>query len=577
MSGEQTCDLAIVGSGAAGLTAAVTAAHLGLEVIVVEKAPLIGGTSAWSGGWLWVPRNPLAIAAGITEPIETPLAYLRAELGADFDEALCRRFLVEAPRMVGFLMREAGLAFVDGNAIPDFHSGSEGAGLGGRSLCAAPFDGRALGARIRDLRPPLDLVAPFGMGIAAGADLRHFLNATFDRASFRHAAMRVLRHGLDLIRHGRGMHLVAGNALVARLLKAADAAGVTILTDAPAESLMQDDAGRVTGLTLGGAKAGTRIHARRGVVLAAGGFPHDATRQGDLFPHVRAGHRHFSAAPTTNTGDGLHLAEGLGAKVRRDFPNAGAWAPVSRVPRAGGAEGHFPHLVERAKPGSLMVLRSGRRFANEAESYHDVMSALFATVPEGETPECWLICDHAFIRRFGLGRVRPRPFRLGPWLRNGYLHRGETPRALAQACGIDADGLEATLARVNPLFARGEDPDFHRGESPYNRMQGHAGLGPNPCLRPLGPGPFYAVRIVPGSLGTFAGLAADADARVLDADNRPIPGLYAAGNDMASMMRGRYPAGGITLGPGMTFAYIAAHHAAGIPLENNRGDMSHAL
>lgn len=577
MNAALTCDLAIVGSGAAGLTAAVTAAHLGLDVIVVEKERHIGGTSAWSGGWLWVPRNPLAQAAGIIEPVEAPLAYLKAELGADFDEALCRRFLEEAPGMVGFLMREAGLAFIDGNAIPDFHAGAEGAGTGGRSVCAAPFDGRELGPRIRDLKKPLDLVSPFGMGIAAGADLRHFLKATFSLASFRHVARRVAGHLLDLLLHGRGMHLVAGNALVARLLRAADLAGVRILCEAPALSLDRDPEGRISGLTLGGTQAGTRISARRGVVLAAGGFPHEAGRQQTLFPHVAAGHAHFSTAPPTNTGDGLRLGEQAGGEMQRGFPHAAAWAPVSRVPDGRGGFGHFPHLVERAKPGCIMVLRSGRRFANEADSYHDVMSALFAALPQEAAPECWLVCDRAFIRRFGLGRVRPRPFPLAPWIANGYLRAGATPRALAKACGIDPDGLEQSFVSANRDFATGRDTIFGRGESPYNRIQGDAGHEPNPCLRPFGPGPYYAVKIVPGSLGTFAGLSTDADARVLDARNRPIAGLYAVGNDMASVMRGRYPAGGITLGPGMTFAYVAAHHAAGIPLHNNRGDENHAL
>lgn len=566
MAEGRSCDLIVVGSGAAGLSAAVTAAVLGLEVVVVEKEAELGGTSAWSGGWLWVPRNPLAIAAGIVEDIDAPRAYLKAELGDGYDEALVTRFLEEAPRMVAFLQRETALAFVDGNVMPDFHDTSPGAGVGGRSVCAAPFDGRELGPRLGDLKPPLDEISPFGMGIASGADLRHFLNATRKPDAFRHVAKRMLRHFTDLLRFGRGMHLVNGNALIARLLKSADDLSVTILTRTPAHGLIVE-AGRVTGIRT---PAG-EIRARSGVVLAAGGFPHDLARKAALFPHAPTGHEHHSAAPEGNTGDGLRLGESAGGHVRQDFPHAGAWAPVSLVPhRDDGTTGYFPHLVERAKPGLIMVRRDGRRFGNEANSYHDLMQALFAATPPGEPVEAWLIADHAFIRRYGLGRVRPFPFPLRPWRANGYLRTGETPTALAGACDIDPAGLAETIRRFNAHAINGEDPEFGRGSSAYNRIQGEAEHAPNPNVAPIGPGPFYAVKIVPGSLGTFAGLATDADARVLGPDKAPLPGLYAVGNDMASMMAGRYPAGGITLGPGMTFGYIAAHHAAGIPLDNNR-------
>ena len=306
------------------------------------------------------------------------------------------------------------------------------------------------------------------------------------------------------------------------------------------------------------------------MVLATGGFPHDLARKAALFPHAPTGREHHSAAPAGNTGDGLRLAEAAGGAVRSDLPHAGAWAPVSLVPRADGSVGRFPHLVERAKPGLIMVRRDGRRFGNEANSYHDLMQALFAATPAGEPTEAWLVCDHAFIRRYGLGRVRPRPLPLRPWLRNGYLVRGDTPAALAGACGIDPDGLTATLVTYNRSAVRGEDPQFRRGDSAYNRMQGDADVAPNPCVAPIDKAPFYAVRIVPGSLGTFAGVRTDPHARVLDGEGAVIDGLFAVGNDMSSIMAGRYPAGGITLGPAMTFGYVAAHAAAGVPLDGNR-------
>jgi len=559
---DRTCDLLVVGSGAGGLAAAVTAAHLGLEVIVVEKRPRLGGTTAWSGGWLWIPRNPLAIAAGIVEDGEAPRTYLAAELGEAYDEARITTLLDQGPAMVAFFRRETALDFVDGNVIPDFHDRSPGAGRGGRSLCAAPYDGRRLGRRIADVEPPLDLVAPFGMGIASGADLRHFLDSRRKLGSFLHAVKRFARHFADVALHGRGLHLVGGNALVARLVKSADDRGVGFLTATAARAPIIE-AGRVVGLEVEGAQGRFAIRARRGVVLAAGGFPHDTARKARMFPHAPTGREHYSAAPEANTGDGLAIGEAAGGRVRDDLPHAGAWAPVSLVPRRDGSFGRFPHLVERAKPGLIMVRRDGRRFVDEADSYHDVMSALFAATPAGEPAEAWLICDAAFLARYGLGRVRPSPWPRRPWLKNGYLRRGRSLEALALACGIDPAGLAATVERFNGPARLGHDPEFHRGTSPYNRIQGEPDRHPNPCVAPIERAPFYAVKIVPGSLGTFAGLATDARARVLDRDDRPIPGLWAVGNDMSSPMGGRYPAGGITLGPAMTFGYVAAKDAAG--------------
>ncbi|WP_310463121.1 FAD-dependent oxidoreductase [Sphaerotilus sp.] len=559
------CDLLVVGSGAGGLSAAVTAAELGLRVVVVEKAPVLGGTTAWSGGWMWIPRNPLAVEAGFVEDADAPRRYLHHVLGAQADPERLDAFLHQGPRMVGFFRSRTALQFIDGNAIPDFHGHAPGAAPGGRSVCAAPFDARQLGARLADLRRPLDLVSLWGMGIAAGADLRHFLHAMRAWPSFVHAAKRVTRHLADLALHGRGQHLVAGNALVARLLTSALDRGVELRVSSPVRRLLREG-GRVVGAVVAGAAGETELRAGRGVVLACGGFPHDVERMRTLFPHAPTGREHWSAAPPENTGDGLRLGESVGAEVRTDLPHAGAWAPVSLVPRADGSTGHFPHLIERGKPGLIAVTRDGRRFVNEAGPYHDFMAALFSAVPAGEPVQAWLVCDHRFIRRYGLGHAKPAPMPLGPSLRSGYLRRGRDLLALAEACGIDAAALRSTVAAFNAEARHGRDPAFGRGATPYNRMQGDAAQQPNPCVAPIEHGPFYAVRVVPGSLGTFAGLRTDASARVLGSGGEPIPGLYAAGNDMASVMGGGYPSGGITLGPAMTFGFIAGHHAAGVAL-----------
>lgn len=565
-------DFLVVGSGAGGLSAAVTAAHLGLRVVVMEKDACYGGTTAWSGGWMWIPCNPLARAAGIQEDPSRPRAYLQHELGVQFDAARVDAFLAQGPAMVDFFRQHTALQFIDGNGVPDFHGNTPDASTGGRSVCAAPFDGRRLGRHIDALKPPLRETTLWGMGIASGAELRHFLNATRQPSSFWYVTRRVLAYWRDCLVHGRGMRLVNGNALVAALAASAFEKGVDLRTGHSATRLLMDTvdgATRVVGAVFQGPAGEVTVRARCGVVLACGGFGHDPVRKQALLPHAPTGEAHWSAASRGNTGDGLRLGESAGGTVARDLAQAAALAPVSLVPQADGSRTHFPHLIERAKPGLIAVTAAGQRFGNEADSYHDFLQQLIAATPPGAPVQAWLVCDHRFVRRFGLGAVKPAPMRLAPMLRNGYLRRGTTLAQLAQQCGIDGAGLQATVARYNQLAVAGVDADFSKGQTPYNRVQGDAATAqawgsPNPCMAPLLQAPFYAVRVLAGSLGTFAGLKANAQAQVLDAQGQPIAGLYAGGSDLSNLMGGHYPSGGITLGPAMTFGFIAARHAASV-------------
>lgn len=561
---ELDCDVLIVGSGAAGLSAAVTAAWHGQKVIVVEKDPVFGGATAWSGGWAWVPCNPLAQRAGIIEDVELPRTYLRHELGERYNPAIIDAFLEAGPNMVSFFERHTALQFADGNGIADIHGDTPGAGTGGRSVIAAPYDARHINRKLLDrLRRTMRETSFMGMPIMAGADLSAFLNLTRSWSAAWHVTRRFSRHLLDLALRGRALQLVNGVALVGRLAKSAEDLGVQLWESAPVSELLYQDL-RVCGAVVNTANGPVRIQARRGVVLAAGGFANDIERRKALFPRTPTGHEHLALPPVAVSGDGLRLGESVGAQVETDLHSPVAWAPVSRVPHADGSLGHFPHIIERAKPGIIGVLSNGQRFVNEADGYFDYVSAMVANAPAGEEVASWLICSHAFQRRYGLGMSRPFPVPLAPFIRSGYLKRGATLEALADACGIDRNGLTNTVAQYNQHARHGEDPLFGRGSTPYNRKQGDALHSPNPCVAPIEQGPFYAVKVEPGCFGTFAGLKVNAQAQVLDPHGQAISGLYAAGGDMASIMGGHYPAGGINLGPALTFGYIAARHIAGV-------------
>lgn len=570
MMREETRDLLVIGSGAGGLATAVTAKLAGLDVVVAEKAAVYGGTTARSGGWLWIPDNPLQRAAGLSDSKDEARTYLQHETGNHFDPERVEAFLDAGPEMVEFFTRNTAVEFVLGPSFADYHPDAPGGKPGGRSICAAPFDARQLGANVKTLRPPLREITLLGMMIGSGDELWHFYNATRSVRSLAHVGRLLARFGRDVALHGRPMRLTNGNALVGRLAKSAFDAGVPLWLSAPATDLIVAD-GRVIGAVLETPNGPVRVTARKGVVLAAGGFPWNLDRRRALFPHAPTGREHFSPAPQSNTGDGLALGEAAGGEAMTELPHAAAWVPVSQVRHKDGTTGIFPHFVDRSKPGVIAVNRFGRRFVNEADSYHDFIQGLRASYPaagaaDGGGEICgWFVCDHRTIRRYGLGFVKPAPLPLGPHLTSGYLVRGRTPQELAGNAGFDPQAFAATLEAFNGPARRGEDPEFHKGSTAYNRSLGDPGHQPNPCVAPLEQGPFYAVKVVVGDLGTFAGLRTDRFARVLRAEDRdPIPGLYAAGNDNGSIMGGNYPGGGITLGPAMTFGYLAARHAAGL-------------
>lgn len=560
------CDVLVIGSGAGGMSAAVTAAFHGMKVIVVEKAEVCGGATSWSGGWAWAPGNPLAKAEGVHEDKETFRTYLREVLGDDYQADRVDAFLEAAPHMVGFFQNKTSLQFVPGSKINDIYGTLPGAGTGNRSVGPKPMNARTIKPGLRaKMRHQLYETSFLGMGIMAGPDLSKFLSASQGNPEgLFHAGWRFGFHLLDLLTHRRNMQLVNGTALTARLMKSADDLGVDIRVSTPATALLKDEKGKVTGAVVRSPEGELQINAGRGVVLATGGFPNDVQRRKELFPKTPTGREHWTLSPGETTGDGINLAQAVGARFTTAVKSPAAWCPVSLVPYRNGRTGVFPHIMDRAKPGSIGVRADGKRFVNEANGYYDYVEALLAATPEGETVESWQIADSRFVRKFPLGMAKPLPVPLFPYLRSGYLIKGRTLEELATKCGIDPTELRRTVARFNANARAGVDPDFGRGETAFNRYGGDATHGPNPSLGPIEKGPFYAVRVVPGSFGTFAGVETDGRGRALNNDGHPVEGLYVAGNDQASVMGGHYPAGGINLGPALTFGYIAGRDLASV-------------
>ncbi len=560
---DHACDVLVAGSGAGAFAAALTARLHGLDVLMVEKEPLFGGTTAYSAGVIWIPCNGHQAAASVRDSRADALAYLAHHVGNRLDRARAEAFVDHAAAMLDLFECEGLVEYALAPSWADYHPDEPGASEGGRSLCPADFDGRALGQWFDKLRPPIRTMTALGGMMVGRNDLPHVYRMTTSAASAWHVARMVARQARDrLAGNRRGTRLVNGNALIARLALNAFRRGVDLWLAAPVVALVRDG-DRVTGAVVERGGRRFRVEARRGVVLACGGFPADAALKQRIYPHIAAGKGHVALPPPGNTGDGLRLAREAGGVFHDDVHHPAAWAPVSLVPQPDGPAIPFPHFFERGKPGFIAVDRRGRRFVNEARSYHVFVPAMIEACRGDAQAEAWILCDHRAIRRFGLGALGPAPVRVSPFLRSGYISRGATVRALAVACGIDADGLARTVDAFNGPARRGEDPAFGRGSDAYQRFNGWAGHAPNPCVAPLDRPPFYAVRVVPSELGTFAGIRTDAQARVVDAAGRPVAGLYAVGNDAASVMGGTYPAAGITIGPAMTFGYIAGRHLAG--------------
>ena len=554
-------DLIIVGSGAAGLACAITAKKRGLDVVVLEKEPVFGGTTALSGGVLWIPLNHHGRKQNPADSVETVRTFMQAETGRFYNDEAVQCFIENGPKMVEFFERNTEMKFVP-TLYPDYHPTAPGGANIGRSILAAAYDIRGLGKDMARLKPPLKTITFIGMMFnSSNADLKHFFRATKSLTSFFYVARRLANHIKEMVLHGRAVQVTSGNALAARLAKSALDLEIAIATDTPVKRVLMEGE-RVAGVLVAGAGGERRITARHGVVLATGGFPHDVQRIAKAYPHVKRGHQHLSPSAKGNTGDGANMAEAVGGVVDIRLQEPAAWMPVTRVDFGKGEIGVFPHLLDRYKPGMIGVLADGRRFTNESNSYHDVGAAMVKACAGMQETAMWLVCDKAALSKYGLGYVKPAPMPIGGFVRNGYLLKGRTLAELAARAGINAAGLEQTVREYNRDAVHGEDPAFGRGTTSFNRYLADPEHKPNPGVAPVEQGPFYAVKVVMGDLGTFDGITTSVVGEVLRRDGTPIDGLYAVGNDRASIMGGNYPGAGITHGPNMTFAYVTANAIA---------------
>ncbi|MCP4750430.1 MAG: FAD-binding protein [Proteobacteria bacterium] len=549
-SWDRETDLIVVGSGGGGMTAALVAKLEGLDSLVLEKTEFYGGSTAISVGGIWIPNNHLMAEAGIEDSAEKVRTYLRNTVGDRVPEANRDAFALHAPEMIRYLSKLPHMKFEIMPGYTDYYPERPGGTFGGRGIAASVFSGRRLGRAFDQLRRgsmeiPFDLVLTGIEGRKLALMRTNPLNIT--------VAFKVLARNLFNKIAGR-RHVSMGESLIASLRMSLQERQVPVWLDAPVKDIVVEE-GSAVGVVVERKGKTERIRAKRGIVLAAGGFPHNKAMR-EKYQKSPVGTEWTVAAPG-NTGEVIEMAVEEGAAV--DLMDDAWWGPVTLAP------GEAPQFMvaERSYPGGIMVNSAGRRFTNESASFSDVVHEMYdCNHKDAVSVPSFFVIDDRFRSRYILGSLAPGKVP-EKYLENGYIVKGDTVQELAEKTGIDPAGLAETIERFNGFALSGKDLDFGRGDSSYDRFYSDTSVKPNSCLAPIGQPPFYAVKFFPGDLGTKGGLATNENGQVLKTDGEIFGGLYAVGNTAASVMGNTYPGPGCTISPAMTFGYIAAKHAAG--------------
>ena len=553
---DYTTDILVVGSGGGGMVAALAASDLGSKALIIEKGAVYGGSTAMSGGAMWVPNNHLMKREGLSDSPEEGLSYLKAITGGKASEARLRAYVDIAPGVVKWLEEHSHARYRVVHGSSDFYPDAQGAKPeGGRTIEPVPFNGRKLGklrGQMRGLHPQ---VLVFGRIMVSLYDAHVLLDSSMRgrRAAFKNIGLYLLNPMRSFAKTDTRLNM--GNAAIGRLRLSLAERDVPLWLNTAAKRLIVEG-GRVVGAEAEREGKSILIKADKAVILAAGDYPRNKEMR-EKYNRKPISTKWTVACPDNN-GDAISMGTEAGAAL--GSMEEAWWIPTSLVP---GAELPMMILVERSLPGSMIVNAKGRRFTNEAGPFTDIVKAQYADHGKtGCSIPSFLIVDKRFRSKYPLSPMIPG-YTPKKYLENGYVKAGNTIEELAGKCGIDAQGLAAEVKRHNEFAAAGVDLDYHKGESPADRYFGDPAAKPNPCLGAIDKPPFYAVELWPGDIGTNGGLRTDASARVLRENGIPIDGLYAAGNCADAVTGNAYPGAGATIGISMVFGYIAARHAVG--------------
>ncbi len=556
---DHEVDVLIIGSGAGAMTAAVRATDHGLQVLMVEKTPLYGGTSAMSGGVIWLPASPVIASAGGEDSVEEALTYMKAVIADPAQEKRIESYVKTTPALTQFLAQSTPIRLSANPYYADMYPDAPGAKFQYRAHEVNPINGALLGAEVHKLRRQHPQTTLFGL-IGWTPDEATILQ-TRGKGWRRTAFSLVVRYGLDVawrLRTTRDRRLVLGGALVGGLRLAMRERGIPLWLESGVTQLVVQE-GRVAGAVLQRGEKALRIHARQAVLLASGGFEKNQAMRKQYLPGPTDAQ--WTAGNPGNTGEMISAAVQAGAATW--LMDEAWWGPTTVI--AGEPQARML-IIEKNLPGSMIVNSQGRRFVNESSSYTKVTKGMLqANQGEARSVPAYFVFDAEYRRKYPCGPALPSPFMpdwaLSPKVR-GWLKKARSLEDLAGRLGVDAAGLVASAQQMNDYASAGKDAEFQRGDSFYDRMYGDQNVQPNPCLGPISKPPFYGVEIYPGDLGTKGGVKTDENGQVVDEAGNPIDGFYATGNCTGSVMGATYPASGSTLGPAMVFALRAADHIA---------------